>query len=84
MFSESDDEDFTDKLKEHFDQDVDNGRSFAIMSLISYKRKTKVTIQQLQNQNKMLEMEIQRIKRVYDEQRNMFYKELTLLRNYVR
>ena len=84
MFSESDDEDFTDKLKEHFDQDVDNGRSFAIMSLISYKRKTKGTIQQLQNQNKMLEMEIQRIKRVYDEQRNMFYKELTLLRNYVR
>lgn len=53
------------------------------MTVLLLKRRTKKIIDQLNIDNDILREENARIRRVNEAQRNDFYKELTLIRNFV-
>lgn len=63
--------------------DVDKAKEFAISTIIQLKRRTKRTIEHLQTENENLKSETERLKRVNNDQRTLFYKELSALRHYV-
>ena len=83
IFEDSDLDEFTEKLDQQFSDDVDRAKLYAISAIRQIKKKTKILVKKLENEKSKLTSENSRIKRIYDEQRNMFYKELSLLRNYV-